>query len=360
MANWSERDRVPVAALSRRRLLSTLAIATSAALFTPPRGEPRPVLAQTPAATPGTTMPNTLATDASPRFRAVAEALMAAMITTGTPGAALGILADGREEHATFGVDRIERGMPVTGDTLFQIGSITKTFTGTAVMRLVDEGALDLNATVRTYLPDFRLENEDVAARATLRHLLTHTGGWWGDFFVDTGAGDDAIAGYVEQWVPTLPQLTPLGEYVNYNNSGFTLLGRLIEVATGQEYRAALHALVLDPLGLNSSVFAPDEGDGPPARRRALHRARQHPEPGAPLFLPRAVDPRAGSGRPHRICSATRASISATVQPQASPILQQETLEQMQTAQQAFRPARVGDRSTLVHRRPARAAPRPA
>ena len=233
-------------------------------------------------------------------------------------GAALGILADGREEHATFGVDRIERDMPVTGDTLFQIGSITKTFTGTAVMRLVDQGALDLNATVRTYLPDFRLENEDVAARATLRHLLTHTGGWWGDFFVDTGAGDDAIARYVEQWVPTLPQLTPLGEYVNYNNSGFTLLGRLIEVATGQEYRAALHALVLDPLGLNSSVFAPDEVT---ARPHADGHFTEHGSTRSqePLFLPRAVDPRAGSGRPHRICSATRASISATVQPQASP-----------------------------------------
>jgi CubicO group peptidase (beta-lactamase class C family) len=188
MANWPARDRASVGTLSRRRLLSTLAVATSAALFSPLQDGPRPVSAQSPVATPGAMVSNTLAADSSTRFRAVAEALMAAMTATGTPGAALGILADGREVHATFGMDRVEGGVPVTADTLFQIGSITKTFTGTAVMRLVDEGALDLDATVRTYLPDLRLENEDVAARVTLRHLLTHTGGWWGVDAVDVPA----------------------------------------------------------------------------------------------------------------------------------------------------------------------------
>jgi len=246
MPNQSKRDRRPIVKPTRRQLLSAMVAATSVAVLNPLRSASRPVSTQTRVATPGAKVPNTLAPDASPRFREVANALTAAMTATGTPGAALGILADGREEHATFGMDRIDGGVPVTRDTLFQIGSITKTFTATAVMHLVDEGALDLDATVRTYLPGFRLENEDVAARVTLRHLLTHTGGWWGDLFIDTGDGDDAIAEYVDRWMPTLPQHTPLGMYVNYNNAGFTLLGRLIEVATDQEFRAALQALVLD------------------------------------------------------------------------------------------------------------------
>ena len=105
-----------------------------------------PALAQTPVATPSSALPGTLAADASPEFRAVAEALQAAMTATGTPGAAIGILADGRDEHAAFGVTSIDGGDPVTLDTLFQIGSITKPFTGTAVMRLVEAGEIDLEA----------------------------------------------------------------------------------------------------------------------------------------------------------------------------------------------------------------------
>ena len=61
-------------------------------------------------------------------------------------------------------------------------------------MRLVERGELDLDAPVRTYLPELKLSDEDVAARVTMRHLLTHTGGWIGDHFDDLGSGDDALA----------------------------------------------------------------------------------------------------------------------------------------------------------------------
>ena len=139
-----------------------------------------------------------------------------------------------------------------------EVGSTTKTVTGTAIMRLVEQGALDLDTPIRAYLPALRLADEDVAANATLRHLLTHTGGWVGDFFIDTGWGDDALQRAVERMVE-LPQLTPLGSTFHYSNSSFYLLGRIIEVATGKTYEAAARELVLAPLGMTNSFFFPHE-----------------------------------------------------------------------------------------------------
>src|SRR2546430_1561136 len=94
------------------------------------------------------------------------------------PGIAIGILHDGDEDIAAYGVTNLEHPLPVDADTLFQIASITKTITATVVMRLVERGALDLDSPIRRYLPEFKLRDEDVAKRATLRHLVTHTGGW--------------------------------------------------------------------------------------------------------------------------------------------------------------------------------------
>lgn len=172
------------------------------------------------------------------------------------PGAAFGVLHDGEAHVAGLGVTNLDHPLPVTPDTLFQIGSITKTFTGTLAMRLIEAGRLDLDAPVRTYLPDLRLADEAAAAGVTLRHLLTHTGGWVGDYFEDCGPGDDALARYVTR-MAALPQLTPLGEVWSYNNAGFGLAGRVLEVAAGKTYEAALKELVLDPLGLEMTFIFP-------------------------------------------------------------------------------------------------------
>ena len=169
-------------------------------------------------------------------FDRVCDAVRASMEETQTPGVAVGLLHEGEEHVAGFGVTSIENPLEVTPDTLFQIGSITKTFTGTAAMRLVERGELDLDAPVRTYLPELKLSDEDVAARVTMRHLLTHTGGWIGDYFDDLGSGDDALARMCES-LAVLPQLTPLGEVWSYNNAGFYLAGRVIEVHRGQAVR---------------------------------------------------------------------------------------------------------------------------
>jgi CubicO group peptidase (beta-lactamase class C family) len=176
----------------------------------------------------------------------------------GVPGVALGVVSGGEEETAGLGVTSVDNPLEVTADTLFQIGSIGKTFTATLVMRLVEEGKLELDVPVRDYLPDFRLSDEQAAAGATIRHLLTHTGGWVGDYFDDFGWGDDALARMVER-VGELPQLTPLGEVWSYNNSGFYVLGRVIEVLTERTFEEAMRDLVLDPLGLEHAYYFMDD-----------------------------------------------------------------------------------------------------
>src|SRR6266545_2698458 len=101
------------------------------------------------------------------------------------PGVALGVWHEGDEHAAGVGVTSVENPLEIDADTLFQVGSITKTVTASVAMRLVEQGELDLDAPARTYLPRFRLADEDVATRVTMRHLLTHTGGWVGDYFDD-------------------------------------------------------------------------------------------------------------------------------------------------------------------------------
>jgi CubicO group peptidase (beta-lactamase class C family) len=289
---------IPRSRISRRRASAVLTAAV-AALATARRF---PAAAQTPVATPAaaagpwhdtTEVPTTLAADASPRFRAVADALTQAMVKHGIPGVALGVLMDGQEEHAVFGAANLETHEPVTPDTLFQVGSITKTYTGTAVMQLIAEDNLDLYAPVRTFLPDFGLADDSVAARVTVRHLLTHTAGWWGDAFFDTGDGEDAVARFVRERMPTLPQLFPLGMVPSYNNAAIVLLGRLIEVATGEDYRSAMQRLLLDPLAMTASTFVPQQVE------RGSYALGYTSSPTgtvlqSPLYFPRGIDPAGG------------------------------------------------------------------
>ena len=176
----------------------------------------------------------------------------------GVPGAAIGVLYGDETYTAGFGVTNVDHPLPVTDETLFQIGSITKTFTCLAVMRLVERGKLDLQSSVRTYLPAFQVADETASAQVTIWHLLTHMSGWEGDLFRDTGAGDDAMARYMAEMVD-LEQLAPLGTAWSYNNAGFCLAGYVIEQVTGQSYEAAMKELVFEPLGLERCLFDPGD-----------------------------------------------------------------------------------------------------
>jgi len=218
-------------------------------------------------------------------LRPATDELAGLLRDVAVPGVAVGLLADGEEWLAGFGVTNVEHPLEVDADTLFQIGSITKTFTATALMRLVEQGIVDLDAPVREYVPELRLRDEDVARRVTLRHLLTHHGGWFGDYFDDTGHDDDALARYVAK-LHALEQLTPLGELWSYSNSGFAVAARVLEKSTNLSAEAALTELVLKPLGMTRSFFF--------ARDAITHRvAAGHfvyddgPRVARPWFIPR-------------------------------------------------------------------------
>ncbi len=220
------------------------------------------------------------------------EFVLRSMEKTGVPGVVVGILHAGETMTDGFGVTNVDHPLEVTDATLFQIGSITKTFTTTAIMRLIEMGELEMDATVRTYVPDFRVADAEASSRATVRHLLTHMGGWFGDFFHDTGAGDDAMSRYVDA-MADLEQVTPLGAMWSYNNAGFYLAGHIIELVTAESYAAALRRLVLEPLGLEHVFF--DPGDVLTHRFAVGHRLGDDgAEVARPWPLPRAAYPAGG------------------------------------------------------------------
>jgi CubicO group peptidase (beta-lactamase class C family) len=191
-------------------------------------------------------------------FRDLDARIEAAMAGNDIPGVAVGVLYQGHEHVRGFGVTNRDYPLPVDGDTLFRIGSITKTVTATTVMRLVEQGLLDLDTPVQTYLPNLTLADEGVAARVTLRQLLNHSPGFLGEYYPDFGRGADAISRYVAG-MPALPQQTPLGQVYDYNNASVVVAGLVIEAVTGQQYEAAVRDLVLVPLGLDHSFFNADE-----------------------------------------------------------------------------------------------------
>ncbi|WBQ03062.1 serine hydrolase domain-containing protein [Kribbella sp. CA-293567] len=124
-----------------------------------------------------------------PDWTARLEALATA---TEVPGAVLGIWADGRQTIAPYGVLNRATGAEVTADSVFQIGSITKTWTATLIAQLVAEGKCRLDGPVVELLPEAPID-----PRITVRHLLTHQSGIDGDLFTDTGRGDDCVERYV-------------------------------------------------------------------------------------------------------------------------------------------------------------------
>ncbi len=210
----------------------------------------------------------------------------------GVPGAAIGILFQDQTYTAAFGVTNVDHPVPVTDETLFQIGSISKTFTCLAIMRLVEQGKLDLHATVRSYVPEFKVADEAASAQTTLWHLLTHMSGWVGDFFEDTGAGDDAMAVYVAK-MADLEQLAPIGTVWSYNNAGFYVAGHVIERVTGQRYEDAMQELVFEPLGLTRCFY--DPGDVITYRFAVGHGGgRGEAKVLRPWPLPRAAYPAGG------------------------------------------------------------------
>lgn len=197
-----------------------------------------------------------MSADLTAKWQEVCEFIPSLMKRIGIPGVAVGVLVHGEEFAAGFGVTNLDHPLPVTDPTLFQIGSNTKTFTGTAIMRFVDQGKLALSDKVRKFFPDFQVADEEVSANVTVRHLLNHMSGWDGDVFVDTGEGADAIARYVDH-IKGREQMAPMDTVWTYNNSGFSMLGRILELVSDKPYEAVMKEMVFGPLGLENTYLDP-------------------------------------------------------------------------------------------------------
>ncbi|HEX8997241.1 MAG TPA: serine hydrolase domain-containing protein [Ktedonobacterales bacterium] len=226
---------------------------------------------------------------------ALSERIQTSMKRWHVPGVAIGLLANGARQEQGFGVVSLETGYAVRPDTLFQIGSITKLFTATLIMLLVEEGALALDTPVIAYLPDLKLADADAQARVTLRMLLSHSSGFFGDFFDDFGMGDDAISAYVAR-LSTLAQQTAPGESWAYNNAGFCLAGAIIERVTSMPYEQAMRERVFTPLGLAHSFFFAHEAIAYPAAVGHIQRtpgSDEH-EVARRYALPRSIHPAGG------------------------------------------------------------------
>ncbi|WP_030508236.1 serine hydrolase domain-containing protein [Microbispora rosea] len=174
------------------------------------------------------------------------------------PGASIAVLTQGQVLASAAGVLSMATGVEATTDSVFQIGSITKLWTSALVMQLVDDGLVDLDAPLRTYLPEFTVGDEAASATITTRQLLCHVAGFEGDVFTDTGRGEDAIEKYLAS-IHDIPQLYPPGEVFSYNNTGFVVLGRLVEVLRGRPFDQVLIERLATPLGLTHVCPSPYE-----------------------------------------------------------------------------------------------------
>lgn len=194
------------------------------------------------------------------------------------PGASVSVLADGQVVDATAGVVNTRTGVEVRPDSPFMIQSITKVWTATLLLQLVEEGLVGLDDPVVRHLPGFRTADPERSATITIRHLLTHTGGFEGDIWAATTAGDDALERFVGDHVSRAAQHADPGELYSYCSAGMAVLGRLVEVYRGTTYAGALRRHLADPLGLDGVAFDAGEALG---FRTAIGHVR--PRPGEPL-----------------------------------------------------------------------------
>ncbi|MEO8681463.1 MAG: serine hydrolase domain-containing protein [Vicinamibacterales bacterium] len=205
------------------------------------------------------------------RLKDIEAVVNARMAEYHVPGVALGIIKAGRLETRVFGVTSVDNPQPITNDTVFPIMSITKTVGATAIMRLVQDGKLDVTAPVQRYLPDFRVKDESASRAVTVAHLLSQTPGWEGQLPTDD-RGAETLAHFTSG-LKDLPQLAAPGEVWSYNNAGFGVAGRIIEVVTGKTIHDALRELVFAPLDLTHAFT--QTGTAMTHRFAVAHRQQQ-------------------------------------------------------------------------------------
>jgi CubicO group peptidase (beta-lactamase class C family) len=197
---------------------------------------------------------------------------------------------------------------------------------------LAAAGRLSLDTTVAELLPGARITTGDVGAQVTVRHLLTHTSGIDGDLFTDTGRGDDCLERYVAG-LAEVALVFPPGQAYSYCNSGFVLLGRIIEVLDGRSWDASLQERLTGPLGLAQTVTLPEEAimhraavghRGPPAEDQAV----------SVWGLPRSIGPAGGViASAADVLTFARMHLAGGTAPGGGQVLSHESVSAMQEQQ---------------------------
>lgn len=205
--------------------------------------------------------------------------------------------------HRAFGLADVEAGRPMTTDTPSNVASVGKIFTAATALALVEQGRLDLDAPIATYLPRYP---ERVGSQVTLRHLLTHTSGVeLDDYEPFLQARDaatslqqiiDAQSRYIEHMNEgRYADFKPLGSF-DYSNEEFDLIGALLEAVEGKPWFEVVREQLLIPAGANVAFETPDDaatgyttlepGDGEPVWGYALHpRSREITRPISPAGM---------------------------------------------------------------------------
>jgi CubicO group peptidase (beta-lactamase class C family) len=176
----------------------------------------------------------------------------------GTPGAVIAAVKDGHIIYTkSYGLRDRARNLPVLIDTPFEIGSITKQFTAAAILQLQEAGKLNIDSTVATYL-----STVPHASEITLRQLLSHTSGLH-DYFDAPTIDDDAVKtvtfDQLMARVADLPLDFAPGAKWSYSNTGYAMLGRIIEVTSHETYRDYVKSHLIDPVGMTHTFTVADE-----------------------------------------------------------------------------------------------------
>ena len=179
------------------------------------------------------------------------------------PGIAVNVVHEGRILYSRcHGIARINEHAPVTDETVFMAGSLTKSFTALAVMRLIKDGRVRADADIRTYIPEFSIRSHGAPSKpVTVRHLLTHTSGLMIDYYPRfTGEkryGDRELLSLLKDEYLCFPP----GTAVKYSNIGYKLLGMMVERVTGEPFERSMSRFVLAPTGMIGSSYKQTGGE---------------------------------------------------------------------------------------------------
>ncbi len=184
------------------------------------------------------------------------DALLSSLYAPDGPGAAVVVVKDGQVLlRKGYGLANVELGVPMRPDMVMALASLTKPFTAAAILKLAEQGRLSLDDPVTKFLPGFASHG----AAITIEHLLTHTSGI--NALEDTpdlraSATDGQVTDVLGTWVKALPPDAAPGERWAYLNWGYSLLGAIVERASGQTYAEFLHQAFFDPLGMRQTRYA--------------------------------------------------------------------------------------------------------